>query len=137
MGRLGWIVTVIAISSLALNAPALTRIMRSGCRMATSWQDGFRSTGEQVDAARRMAAKAKANGKSVGCCCSCEKGLLPIERSRILAMSWVAMPDCVPFGPMRDMIGKDAIVVAEYDPVADKEWLLQVFSGELPLLSRL
>ena len=121
MGRFGWIVSVLAISSLILNAPALTRIVRSGCRMAMSWQDGFRSTGEQVDAARRMAAQAKANGRVVGDCCSCAKGLLPIERSRILAMSWVVLPDLVSFGPLRDMIGKDAIVVSEYDPVADKE----------------
>lgn len=121
MGRIRWIVATLVILSFAFNVPALTRIARSGCRMAMSWRDGFRSSGESVGAARRMAVSAKTNGKSVGYCCSCEKGLLPIERSRILAMSWVAMPDFVPFGPMRDMIGKDAIVVTEYDPVADKE----------------
>ena len=116
-----WFVGTLAVLTLCMNAPALVRLARSGYHLATSWQSGYRSTGETVDAARRMAALAKANGRSVAYCRSREDGLLPIERSRILAMSWETAPNPVRNGLLRETIGTGAIVVAEFEPVIESE----------------
>jgi len=116
-----WFVGTLAVLTLCMNAPALMRLARSGCRLATSWQSGYRSTGETVDAARRMAALVKANGRSIAYCRSREDGLLPIERSRILAMSWENAPYPIRNGSLRETIGVDAIVAAEHEPVIESE----------------
>lgn len=118
LGR--WIVAVLAVLTLVLNAPALARLTRSGCRMASSWRDGFRGASEQVDAARRMAARAHGEGRSVAYCRSSSRGLLPIERSRVLAMSWATMPEPVHAGDVASVVGSEAVVVAEFEPEIEK-----------------
>lgn len=117
----GWMVCTVAVLTLCMNAPMLTRLARSGFRLATSWRAEYRGTSETVDTARRMASLAKASGKSIAYCCSCDEGLMPIERSRILAMSWETAPCPVRNGLLREIIGVDAIVAAEHEPIIDSE----------------
>ena len=120
MSRSRWGIVVLAALALAPNVPALTRLARSGCRMASSWRDGFRSASEQVDAARRMAACVHDDGKSVAYCQISPRGLFPIERSRVLAMSWATMPEPVRSGDPATVVGSDAIVVTEFEPKTEK-----------------
>ena len=116
-----WMVCAVAALTLCMNAPALGRLAQSGFRLATSWRSSYRGTSETVDAARRMAALAKANGKSIAYCRSRGGGLLPIERSRVLAMSWETAPYPARNGSLLEIIGADAIVAAEYEPIIDSE----------------
>ena len=117
----GWMVCTVAVLTLCMNAPMLTRLARSGFRLATSWRAEYRGTSETVDTARRMASLAKASSKSIAYCRSCDEGLMPIERSRILAMSWESAPCPVRNGLLREIIGVDAIVAAENEPIIDSE----------------
>ena len=114
-------VCAVAVLTLCMNVPTLDRLARSGFRLATSWRFGYRGTSETVDAARRMAALAKASGKSIAYCRTREEGLIPIERSRVLAMSWETAPCPVRNGLLHEMVGADAIVAAEYEPLLDSE----------------
>ncbi len=116
-----WMVCAVAVLTLCMNAPMLARLARSGFRLATSWRDEYRGTSETVDAARRMASSAKASGKSIAYCRSRNEGLTPIERSRILAMSWETAPFPVRNGLLSETIGTDAIVAAEHEPIIDSE----------------
>lgn len=100
----------LAVATVACALPQDARIVHRGIRLATSWRDGFRSTGEYVDAARRMAAQAQASGKTVAYCCSRGSELLPVDRSRVLAMSWATAPQPVKFGDVSELIDADAIV---------------------------
>ena len=100
----------LAVATVACALPQNARIVHRGIRLATSWRDGFRSTGEYVDAARRMAAQAQASGKTVAYCCSRGSELLPVDRSRVLAMSWATAPQPVKFGDVSELIDADAIV---------------------------
>lgn len=116
-----WMVCAVAALTLCMNAPTLGRLARSGFRLATSWRSSYRGTSETVDAVRRMAALAKANGKSIAYCRSRGDGLLPIERSRVLAMSWETAPYPACNGLLPEIIGADAIVAAEFEPIIDSE----------------
>lgn len=116
-----WMVCAVAALTLCMNAPALGRLARSGFRLATSWRSSYRGTSETVDTVRRMAALAKASGKSIAYCRSRGNWLLPIERSRVLAMSWETAPCPVRNGSLLEIIGADAIVAAEYEPIIDSE----------------
>ena len=100
----------LAVATVACALPQNVRLVHRGVRLATSWRDGFRSTGEYVDAARRMAARAQASGKSVAYCCSRGHELLPVDRSRVLAMSWATAPKPVKFGSVPELTESDAIV---------------------------
>ncbi len=115
------ILCIVVILTLLLNAPLLMRLERNSYRMATSWQDGFRGTSETVDTPRRMAALAKANNKTIAYYRLSQKGLLPIERSRLLTMSWETLPHSIMSGTLQDVLGFDAIVAAEYDPIIERE----------------
>lgn len=100
----------LAVATVVCALPQDARLVRRGVRLATSWRDGFRSTGEYVDAARRMAAWARKSGKSVAYCCSRGNELLPVDRSRVLAMSWATAPQPVKFGSVSDLTSADSIV---------------------------
>ncbi|MBR3921765.1 MAG: hypothetical protein IKJ45_01505 [Kiritimatiellae bacterium] len=82
--------------------------------MAHTWRDGYRSTGEHVDAARRMVARARSCGKSVAYCQPYEDRLTPVDRSRILSMSWETAPRPVKCGSVAELRGCDAIVASAY-----------------------
>lgn len=105
-----WLLVGLAVATVVCALPQDVRLVRRGVRLATSWRDGFRSTGEYVDAARRMAARAQASGKTVAYCCSRGNGLLPVDRSRVLAMSWATAPQPVKFGAVSELTDADAIV---------------------------
>ena len=105
-----WLGVGLAVATVACALPQNVRLVRRGVRLATSWRDGFRGTGEYVDAARRMAAWAQESGKTVAYCCSRGNDLLPVGRSRVLAMSWAAAPQPVKFGAVSELTETDAIV---------------------------
>lgn len=105
-----WLLVGLAVATVACALPQDVRLVRRGVRLATSWRDGFRSTGEYVDAARRMAARAQASGKTISYCCSRGNDLLPVDRSRVLAMSWATAPCPVKFGAVSELTETDAIV---------------------------
>ncbi len=111
----------LAVATVACALPQDARLVRRGVRLATSWRDGFRSTGEYVDAARRMAARAQTSGKSVAYCCSRGHELLPVDRSRVLAMSWATTPKPVKFGPVPELTETDAIVAPSDSSLAHAE----------------
>ncbi len=110
----------LALATLFCSITPMMRLLRNGCRMATSWRCGFRSTGEYVDAARRMAMCSLARGKTIAYCCQREDGLLPVERSRILAMSWAAAPNPVLYGPVAELMSSDSIVCSAYEPICEQ-----------------
>ena len=111
---------VLAFATLFCSITPLMRLLRNGYSMAASWQGGFRSVGEYVDAARRMTMRSLSHGKTIAYCCQRKTRLLPVERSRILAMSWATAPNPVLYGPVQEIMLADSIVCSAYEPTSEQ-----------------
>lgn len=109
-----WAVAVLAALTVAGNAMGIVRFGESAAYMARTWTRGFRSTGEHVDAARRMAENAVSQGWSIAYCQPYEDRITSVDRSRILAMSWATAPCPVPYGDAVKLRGYDAVVASAY-----------------------
>lgn len=114
MKFLRWAVAALAALTVAGNAMELARFGASGAFMARTWRCGFRSTGEHVDAARRMAENAVARGWSIAYCQPYEDRITSVDRARILAMSWATAPCPVQYGCVAELRGYDAVVASAY-----------------------
>ena len=100
--------------AVSINVWGVLRLCKTGVRMAQTWSDGYRSSGEHVDVARSMAAKVLASGGSVAYCQPYDDGLTAVDRSRILAMSWETAPQPVKYGNAQELRGYDAVVASAF-----------------------
>lgn len=110
-----WSLFCVSVLTFALNTPELLSLARSGIWLSATWQDGYRSTGEQVDGARRLVERWCLDDSKVAYCTFERKGPRPVERSRIIAMSWATSPLPVAHGVVEDVKGADAVVASQYD----------------------
>lgn len=99
-----------AVLTLILNANSVARLYQHGFSSEHAWSYGFRGASENVDAARRMTVRACAAGGAVAYCPPYDGWLTPVDRSRILAMSWETAPLPVTYGRASEFRGCDYVV---------------------------